>query len=173
MLTVKKIMKTKKSVTTFCVLCVLACAVVMTSGCTDDTNSNSDIENYATYSDSENGFTVKYPATWEKMETTSRVTFKNNETNAFANIAVLSMSSLGATSLEEVVDSYGAPGGKYTTFNGYEAYEAIASDPSDIDTRDILFVDGDRLFILGYISYLENKNDVETMNTILESIEVQ
>ncbi|WP_321429280.1 PsbP-related protein [uncultured Methanolobus sp.] len=166
----------KKLMTYACVLCALLCAVLMTSGCMDDNNSdgtNNDNSNYATYSDSKNGFSVKYPDSWEKMEMTNRVTFKNNETNALANIAVLSMSSLGATSLEEVVDSYGAPGGEYTTFNGYEAYETIVSDPSDIDTRDILFVDGDRLFILSYISYLENEDEIETMNMILESIEVE
>ena len=172
-------MRTKKLMITFCVLCVLLCAAVMTSGCTDDDNNGdntNDINNnadYATYSDSENGFTVKYPDSWEKMEMTSRVTFKNPETNAFANIGVLSMSSLGATTLEEVVDSYSTPGGEYTTFNGYEAYEKVVSDPSTIDTRDILFIDGDRLFILGYISYLENEDEIETMNTILEYISVE
>jgi hypothetical protein len=171
---VEKMTEIKKLMTYFCVLCALLCAVLMTSGCTDDNNSdNTNNANYATYSDSKNGFTVKYPDTWEKMEMNSRVTFKNNETNALANIGVLSMSSLDATTLEEVADSYGAPGGEYTTFNEYEAYETIVSDPSDIDTRDILFVDGDRLFILGYISYLENEDEIETMNTILESISVE
>nr|WP_321496275.1 hypothetical protein [uncultured Methanolobus sp.] len=181
-------MRAKKLMITFCVLCVLLCAAVMTSGCTDDnissnddnsknsdnsdSNNNSNVD-YATYSDPENGFTVRYPVTWEKMEMSSRVTFKNNETNAIANIGVLSMSSLGAATLEEVVDSYGTPGGEYTTFNGYEAYEIVESDPSDMDTRDIFFIDGDRLFILGYISYQENEDDIETMNTILESISVE
>ncbi len=145
------------------------------------------------YTNSQYGVSLQHPNSWGVTEgiAGSVVSFINSNNSSFksnVNLVVQNLSSYGGAvtlqvyvqiSLDQLNSTIGnleITNQQYTTFNGYKAYEIQYTGTFSkvpLCWSQIMFIVGDKAYLLTYTSSPENYNDdMDTANNIMDSLTI-